>query len=282
MYETANLMNMVMFAARNYRPASQCLTPQELGIPTDAKGNILSMGPFNQYVPSSQLHYVGIFNKQLKVTKYLDPLLKDLAKMQAKEQENANVASTPTLKTPTVYSTPQNASTDYLRELKFGSLTAGAHDDYRSNFGLELCNTASNYLGYNEDDGSYKLFTDGREEAWCADFVTHVVNETCEKTGKAKPAGFGSSSVSDLRDWGILNNAYLQTEFSANKNDLIAQNVKPGDVVIFKNGKSHTGIVKDVAADGSFTTIEGNTSDKVGIKNYTANDPSVSGFVSLA
>ena len=68
----------------------------------------------------------------------------------------------------------------------------------------------------------------------------------------------------------------------SNKGDVIAENIKPGDVVIFKNGISHTGIVESVNSDGSFTTIEGNTSDKVATRHYAANDSRVSGFVQLA
>ena len=153
---------------------------------------------------------------------------------------------------------------------------------YGLGFGNNIVSTARKYLGYNEANGSYKLFTDGRTEAWCADFVTHCVDETCEKTGRAKPSGFGSPSVSVLRNWGIQNDCYLRTDNKSNKKSLIAQNVKPGDVVIFKNGMSHTGIVERVNADGSFTTIEGNTSDKVARRNYSATDSRVSGFVQLA
>lgn len=149
-------------------------------------------------------------------------------------------------------------------------------------FGNSIVNNALKYVGYNEKDGSYKLFTNGRSQAWCADFVSHVVKESCKETGKSLPYGFGSSSVEGLRTWGKNNQCYLETSNKANKKDVIKQNVKPGDVIIFKEGTSHTGIVKEVLADGTITTLEGNTSNKVAERKYSANDSSISGFVQLA
>ncbi len=167
------------------------------------------------------------------------------------------------------------------------SLTTGTKYTNRaarlnSGAGNDLVSTANKYLGFNERDNSYKLFTNGRSEAWCADFVSHVVKESCQKTGKTLPSGFGSSSVEGLRQWGKNNGCYLQTAGAANKTQLIAQNVKKGDVIIFKeNGKSHTGIVTDIT-NGKIYTTEGNTSDKVAQRSYSINDSSISGFVQIA
>lgn len=150
-------------------------------------------------------------------------------------------------------------------------------------FGENIVSTAKKYIGFNERDNSYKLFTNGRNEAWCADFTSYVVKEACRKSGKTLPSGFGSASVEGLRQWGKQNGCYLDTANAANKTEKIKQNVKPGDLIIFKeNGKSHTGIVKNVGADGSITTIEGNTSDKVAERCYAANNNTISGFVQLA
>ena len=48
-----------------------------------------------------------------------------------------------------------------------------------------------------------------------------------------------------------------------------------------RGGKSHTGIVTKVNPDGSFETVEGNTSNSVGARKYSANSPTLSGFISL-
>lgn len=149
-----------------------------------------------------------------------------------------------------------------------------------SGLGNNIVANARRFLGYNERDNSYKLFTNGRTEAWCADFVSYVVKDTCKKTGRALPSNFGSASVSGLKNWGKRNNCYLATSNSANKAQKIKNNVKPGDVIILKN--SHTGIVKEVTPSGKIITIEGNTSDKVAERSYSINSNNIDGFIQLA
>jgi hypothetical protein len=149
-------------------------------------------------------------------------------------------------------------------------------------FGQNITRIAKSYIGYKESDGSYKLFTNGRAEAWCADFVTHVVKETARENGITLPSGFGSASVSGLREWGIKNNRYLLTSNKSNKSSIIQNNVKPGDIAIFKeNGRSHTGIV-DKIENGKIYTIEGNSGGKVAQRSYPINHKSLSGFVQIA
>lgn len=167
----------------------------------------------------------------------------------------------------------------------FGSLTTGtsifnvATNNNRSqssmrlssgNLGKDIVATAQKYIGYNEKDGSYKTFTGGRQEAWCADFATYVAKEALRANGESIPSGFGSSSVAGLKSWGMKNGRYTQD---------VAQ-AKPGDIVIFN--RSHTGIVKDILADGTVVTIEGNTSDKVAERKYSPNSGKINGFVQLA
>lgn len=150
------------------------------------------------------------------------------------------------------------------------------------NMGKDIVATAKQYVGYKESDGSFKLFTGGKNHAWCADFVSYVIKEAYKGNGKKVPSGLNTSSVESLRKWGINNNCYLNTSNTSNKSSLIAKNVKPGDIVIFKNGTSHTGIVTKVNSDGSFQTIEGNTSNKVAYRNYSSSYNKVSGFIQIA
>ena len=155
--------------------------------------------------------------------------------------------------------------TEKLEQSKKSGETLGKiqSDGYAS----ELIEKAREFLGFNESDGSYKKFTGGRDEAWCADFVTYVAKQVY---GDNLPAGFGSASVSGLQQWGKDNGQIVD------KND-----VQAGQVMIQKNnGASHTGIVTQVERDnnGNITaihTIEGNTSDKVGERVYT---PGSKGF----
>ena len=159
----------------------------------------------------------------------------------------------------------------------FGNLTQSTR--LSGNMGNDIVATAKKYIGYKESDGSYKKFTGGRNEPWCADFVTYVTKEAFRANGKSVPAGFGSSSVAGLKQWGKKNGCYLDVS-SKNKASTIKSSVKPGDIVIFSH--SHTGVVDKVFADGSIQTIEGNTSDKVAYRKYAANNSKISGFVQIA
>ena len=145
---------------------------------------------------------------------------------------------------------------------------------------LRLVDRAKSYLGkVNSDAEGNRLFSGGRNQPWCADFVSSVTKETF---GSRLPASFKKfSSVSELRSWGQSNGCY-STVPSAGKAEFIAQNVRVGDIMIEKKGgKSHTGIVTKVNPDGSFETVEGNCGNKVAARHYSADSPTLSGFISL-
>lgn len=135
------------------------------------------------------------------------------------------------------------------------------------NFASRIISGAKKYLGFNESNGSYKKFTNGRTEAWCADFATYVARES----GANIPH---FSGVSQILDWG-------------RKNGKFSTQAKPGDLIIFKGvnsrGKrvSHTGIVERVE-NGRVYTVEGNTSDKVAQRSYSLSDSRITGYVSVA
>ena len=156
-------------------------------------------------------------------------------------------------------------------------------EDLRS----EFLTTAKKYKGCNESDGSWRQISNSKE--WCADFITHVVNETYNDNGYADLKGFNKKEnsphmrVEEIKQWGIKNDKFLNTANSTNKARTIKENVKKGDIVILReNGASHTGFVTEVLPDGSFKTIEGNRDDKVTTYQYAANDNKLSGFVQLA
>ena len=136
-----------------------------------------------------------------------------------------------------------------------------------SNLASKMVQKAKSYLGYNEKDGSYNKFTNGRHEAWCADFATYVARES----GANIPH---FSSVTQIYNWGKQNNKFSKA-------------AKTGDIIIFKGkdkyGKqvSHTGIVSKVE-NGKVYTIEGNASNKVVERSYSLNDSRITGYVSVA
>lgn len=156
-------------------------------------------------------------------------------------------------------------------------------------FAKSIALNAEKYLGYNENDGSFRRFSNSSE--WCADFVTYVVKETYKNQGKPVPAGFGSWRCENLKQWAIDNDKFLFTAGKPNQRELIKNRVKPGDIVIMREmvgGKlaSHTGIVRYVDKEtGNYQTIEGNvtenSNDKVIRMNHKYNDPEVSGFIQL-
>lgn len=151
----------------------------------------------------------------------------------------------------------------------------------KSNYiGAALAKNASKYMGYNEDDGSFRKFSDSPE--WCADFVTYVVRETYKEKGVEVPSGFGNHRTELLKQWSIDNYKFFNIANKSNRGKLIAENVKPGDIMILReNGASHTGFVTKVNPDGTFETVEGNRSDKVGTGKYSPNYSDLSGFIQL-
>ena len=90
-----------------------------------------------------------------------------------------------------------------------------------SNFGRSIVDIAKSYIGYNEANGSYKLFTDGRTEAWCVDFVSYCARKCGVK-------GFNFRGVQGILDWGKRNNRFSRTP-------------KVGDAIIFKGWDSKRG-----------------------------------------
>ena len=95
----------------------------------------------------------------------------------------------------------------------------------------------------------------GRWQAWCADFVSQAYANS--------PGGspFGhQSSVAGILSWGRENNRF----FDASAAQAEPSMLRVGDVAVWKSsGRSHVGLVTGVNENGTFNTIEGNTSDAV-------------------
>lgn len=170
----------------------------------------------------------------------------------------------------TTASVAQNNKTE---SVSAPSATGNVRTSNDGSLGSGIINAANKYMGYNESNGSYLKFTEGRAEAWCADFVTYVVKEAYAAAGKQVPANFGSPAVATLMNWGQANGRWIDTSNLGS--------VKPGDIMIQQHGgRSHTGIVVSVNGDGTVTTIEGNTSDMVAQRVQSLGN--ITGFVSIA
>ncbi len=100
----------------------------------------------------------------------------------------------------------------------------------------------------NDNITDYGKFTGTDGAAWCAAFVSWVMDQTFggDKNKRNKALrGPISAAVSGL--WSNFKGANAMTSTP-----------QPGDVIIFKKGGSHTGIVETVNGN-TITTIEGNT-----------------------
>lgn len=114
-------------------------------------------------------------------------------------------------------------------------------------------------------------YSQGRWEAWCANFVS-----TALKKSGGSPFGH-QSSVAGILAWGKKNQGHFISTSDAKSN---TGRLKVGDVVVWKQaGKSHVGLLTAVNSDGTFSTIEGNTSNKVAQRRHKFSDPGLTGFV---
>ena len=100
-----------------------------------------------------------------------------------------------------------------------------------------------------------------------------------------RPQGFGSPAVANLMSWAQNNGVFDNTSQMSNSEKLnyAKNNLSVGDVIIWKsNGSSHTGLVKSINSDGTFTTVEGNSSDQVKSNNKSIYDKGLTGFIKLS
>lgn len=127
--------------------------------------------------------------------------------------------------------------------------------------------TALSYVGtINSDKAGNAEFSNGRDEAWCADMVTTIAHRVFgNKLPEGMPDGRkGGVASKSLAKWADRHNRWLEAPNSGLAN-YIAQNVKPGDIVILDRGgaSGHAAIVTAVHSDGTFETVEGNAKNSV-------------------
>ncbi len=226
----------------------------------------------------SQFNKLG--NSKLKLFNQIQSLMSEISSIQLEMQQSL---------------LSSQASIAKINALS--SQAAGLNDSYNSGVGnVTSINTSSDvgnvavqlglsFVGVINSDaqGNAEFSPGGASQHWCADFVTSITKRAYEAKGLQVPSGFGSSSVSGLQSWGKSKGVYLDTASNSNRASAIASSVKPGDIMIQKrNGASHTGIVTKVYSDGSFDTVEGNSSDAVKKRHYSANSNVLSGFVLMS
>ena len=107
------------------------------------------------------------------------------------------------------------------------------------------------------DGPQVRVFTDGRAEEWCADFVSWVLR-TAGRPLVGGEGGWRIAGTAALRDWFRARGRYVERAVAE---------PRPGDVVYFGRGEGHAGIVRRVSG-ATLETIEGNSGDAVSARTY--------------
>ena len=124
--------------------------------------------------------------------------------------------------------------------------------------------SGNNDVKYN--DWYYGRHVSGGSYPWCAVFVSWCANQ----------AGVPTSVIPKTASVSTLHSFFQGAGLFQPKGN--GYKPKAGDILIQKsNGASHTGIVTG-SSGGSFTTIEGNTSNGVYQRSYSLNDSKLTGF----
>lgn len=133
-------------------------------------------------------------------------------------------------------------------------------------------------IGNNNADGKY---SNGRQEMWCADFVTTALKKA---NGGTSPFGKDISSCQEYVNVGKQKGLFRENgEESRN-------NLKTGDLIVFNTNRKangHIGMVTRVDRDSSgrvvaIHTVEGNSSNKVSERTYPVTNSRISGFVAMS
>ena len=135
---------------------------------------------------------------------------------------------------------------------------------------LNVINAARSQLGVKERGSNGQDFgalTGNTHDKWCASFVSWAFRNGLGSDDAGKKALYGPYSASVQ---GLLDN------FKAH--NALVQDPQPGDVILWKSGRSHTGIVQSVNSNGTITTVEGNSGDMVKSNNPAIKSNGLTGY----
>jgi hypothetical protein len=135
-----------------------------------------------------------------------------------------------------------------------------------------LVHEARRWLDFTEQGGENKgqiveMFqkaVDGKAwgEPWCMSFVQFCLDQV-DKTARALTFDSRNYAIASLDSHVLYKTEHCATCWNKTNKVARRESPSPGDVVIWKSrfgSNGHTGIVVNVFSDGSFETIEGNTS----------------------
>lgn len=131
----------------------------------------------------------------------------------------------------------------------------------------DLIDIAAKEVGFKEASGNrtkYGEYTGTNGAAWCHSFVSWC----------AKQAGIDTNIVPKTASTDVGMSWYKQKNRFKAKGSYTP---KRNDIVYFKTGRSHVGIVERVSGNTLYT-IEGNSSDMVKRRNYSLNEATITGY----
>jgi len=143
--------------------------------------------------------------------------------------------------------------------------------------GQAIVNAIRNEVGQSEQPpgsnnspriAQYRQSTAGSApgQPWCAYFASWAARQAGVPVGEQ---GQGFGSVDALYDW---------AQRAGKATPAADAKPQPGDLIVWDE---HIGIVESVNADGSVTTIEGNSSDKVSRRTHPPGGGGAIGYVRL-
>lgn len=130
----------------------------------------------------------------------------------------------------------------------------------------DIVDVAISELGYREEGENrtkYGAYTGANGAAWCHSFVSWCAKQAGQSAAVPKTA-----STSYGMNWFIKKGLFkYKGKYTP----------KRGDIVYFKTGRSHVGIVEKCSG-GTLHTIEGNTSNKVARRSYSLSERTITGY----
>lgn len=131
----------------------------------------------------------------------------------------------------------------------------------------DIVDVAIGELGYTEEGNNstkYGKWYGANGAAWCHMFVSWCANQAGVSTSIVPKTASTTSGMNWFKNKGLFKYKGKYTP-------------KRGDIVYFKTGRNHVGIVEKVSGS-TLHTVEGNTSDKVARRTYPLNHSTITGY----
>ena len=151
----------------------------------------------------------------------------------------------------------------------------------RDGLGAAVAAKASSFIGkVNNDAEGNRLFSNGKNQAWCQDFVSWNLGAVTNKLPKVMTTTSSPIAFRNKADeLGCYNRVPASNRIQWAKN-----NIHKGDVII-KSGKGqsglHVAIALDVKDDGTIIAVSGNSGNKVKRNTYNINKGDIYGVVDI-